>query len=128
MSRQSFMLRPLCPKRAAPDASKGCWSDHDGHQPPRETPPYPAVPVFGDPAAWLADTIARIPDHKITKVDDLLPWHWNGWRRFRRPTPEPSFQPRPEAGGHLRLSARFAQSPGAELSLRASQAGLPGAE
>ena len=30
-----------------------------------------------DPNAWLADTLARIPDHKITKVDDLLPWRWN---------------------------------------------------
>lgn len=27
-----------------------------------------------DPQHWLADTIARIPDYKITKVDDLLPW------------------------------------------------------
>jgi hypothetical protein len=24
-----------------------------------------------DPHAWLADTLARIPDYKITKVDDL---------------------------------------------------------
>lgn len=31
-----------------------------------------------DPQAWLADTTARIPDYKITKVDDLLPWRWNG--------------------------------------------------
>ena len=29
------------------------------------------------PVAWLADTLARIPDYKITKVDDLLPWRWN---------------------------------------------------
>ncbi len=29
-----------------------------------------------DPQAWLADTLARIPDYKITKVDDLLPWSW----------------------------------------------------
>lgn len=27
-----------------------------------------------DPQAWLADTLARIPDYKITKVEDLLPW------------------------------------------------------
>ena len=27
-----------------------------------------------DPQAWLADTLARIPDYKITKVDELLPW------------------------------------------------------
>jgi hypothetical protein len=31
-----------------------------------------------DPHTWLADTLARIPDYKITKVDDLLPWRWNG--------------------------------------------------
>ncbi len=30
-----------------------------------------------DPQAWLADTLACIPDYKITKVDHLLPWHWN---------------------------------------------------
>ena len=27
-----------------------------------------------DPHTWLADTLARIPDYKINKVDDLLPW------------------------------------------------------
>ena len=31
-----------------------------------------------DLQAWLADTIARTPDYKITKVDDLLPWPWKG--------------------------------------------------
>jgi hypothetical protein len=29
-----------------------------------------------DPPVWLADTLARIPDYKIT--NDLLPWRWNG--------------------------------------------------
>ena len=29
-----------------------------------------------DPQAWLADTLARLPDHKITKIDELLPWRW----------------------------------------------------
>jgi transposase len=28
-----------------------------------------------DPQAWLADTSARIPDGKITRVDELLPWN-----------------------------------------------------
>jgi len=37
-----------------------------------------AKPNAIDPHAWLADTLARIPDHKITKVDDLRPWRWNG--------------------------------------------------
>lgn len=27
-----------------------------------------------DPLAWLVDTLARIPDCKIARVDDLLPW------------------------------------------------------
>ena len=30
-----------------------------------------------DPQAWLADTLARIPDHKINRIDDLLPWNAN---------------------------------------------------
>ncbi len=27
-----------------------------------------------DPQAWLADTLACIPDYKITRVNELLPW------------------------------------------------------
>lgn len=29
-----------------------------------------------DPEAWLADVIARIADHPINQIDDLLPWKW----------------------------------------------------
>ncbi len=29
-----------------------------------------------DPQAWLADVLARIADHPITRLDDLLPWNW----------------------------------------------------
>jgi len=29
-----------------------------------------------DPEAWLADTLARIADYKITKIDDILPWSY----------------------------------------------------
>ncbi len=29
-----------------------------------------------DPHAWLADTLARIPDCMITRVDELLPWNY----------------------------------------------------
>ncbi len=39
-----------------------------------------------DPNAWLADTRARIPDCKINKVDDLLPWRWNRWQSGRTVT------------------------------------------
>ncbi len=28
-----------------------------------------------DPQAWLADILDRIPDHKINRVDELLPWN-----------------------------------------------------
>ena len=28
-----------------------------------------------DPQAWFADTLARIADHKINRIDDLLPWN-----------------------------------------------------
>jgi len=56
-----------------------------------------------DPQGWLADTLARIPDYKITRVDDLLPWNWSNhatWpdayvyptrsRRWARPRPAAS--------------------------------------
>ncbi|CAO3424131.1 Mobile element protein [Azospirillum doebereinerae] len=29
-----------------------------------------------DPEAYLRDVIARIADHKITRIDELLPWSW----------------------------------------------------
>ncbi len=29
-----------------------------------------------DPEAWLAEVVARIADHPITKLDELLPWKW----------------------------------------------------
>ena len=29
-----------------------------------------------DPQAWLADVLARIADHPVTRLDELLPWHW----------------------------------------------------
>jgi transposase len=29
-----------------------------------------------DPQAWLTDTLGRIADHKITRIDELLPWHY----------------------------------------------------
>jgi transposase len=29
-----------------------------------------------DPQAWLTDTLARIADYKITRIDDLLPWRY----------------------------------------------------
>ncbi len=28
------------------------------------------------PHAWLADVLARINDHPINRIDDLLPWNW----------------------------------------------------
>ena len=28
-----------------------------------------------DPQSWLADTLARIPDHKINRIDDRLTWN-----------------------------------------------------
>ena len=30
-----------------------------------------------DPQAWLADVLARLPDHPAKRIDELLPWNWN---------------------------------------------------
>ena len=29
-----------------------------------------------DPQAWLADVLARLPDHPAKRVHELLPWNW----------------------------------------------------
>ena len=29
-----------------------------------------------DPQAWLADILARLPDHPAKRIADLLPWNW----------------------------------------------------
>src|SRR3984957_13001769 len=29
-----------------------------------------------DPRAWLADVLARLPDHPVRRIGELLPWHW----------------------------------------------------
>ena len=29
-----------------------------------------------DPQAYLADILGRINDHKINRLDELLPWNW----------------------------------------------------
>jgi transposase len=29
-----------------------------------------------DPQAWLADVLARLPDHPAKRTTELLPWAW----------------------------------------------------
>ncbi len=29
-----------------------------------------------DPQAWLADVLARIAEHRASRIDELLPWNW----------------------------------------------------
>jgi transposase len=33
-----------------------------------------------DPQAWLADVLARLPDHPAKRITDLLPWNWKAER------------------------------------------------
>ncbi len=35
-----------------------------------------------DAEAWLADVIARIADHHINRIDELLPWNWHPQTSF----------------------------------------------
>ena len=32
--------------------------------------------------AWLANVLARLPDHPVKRIDELLPWSWCGSRRL----------------------------------------------
>ncbi len=29
-----------------------------------------------DAEAWLADVLARLADHPMQRIDDLMPWNW----------------------------------------------------
>jgi transposase len=33
-----------------------------------------------DPRAWLADVLARLPDHPMRRIGELLPWNWKTQR------------------------------------------------
>jgi transposase len=42
-----------------------------------------------DPQAYFADVLARINDHMINRLDELLPWNW---------TRSPPHKPKPPDG------------------------------
>ena len=29
-----------------------------------------------DPEAWLTSVLQRLPDHKINRIGELMPWRW----------------------------------------------------
>jgi transposase len=33
-----------------------------------------------DPRTWLPDVLARIADHPVRRLDELLPWKWKEHR------------------------------------------------
>jgi transposase len=37
-----------------------------------------------DPQAWLADVLARIADHPVHRLDELMPWNWAAERERRK--------------------------------------------
>jgi hypothetical protein len=37
-----------------------------------------------DPQAWLADVLARIANHPLNKLDELLPWNWAAAKDARK--------------------------------------------
>ena len=38
-----------------------------------------------DPQAWLADVLARLPDHPASRIEQLLPWRWVAPTEARTP-------------------------------------------
>src|SRR5215208_398446 len=56
-------------------------SDVGGH---RAAAPYTLVETCKlnevDPRAWLADVLARMPEHPAKRLEELLPWNWKALR------------------------------------------------
>jgi transposase len=56
----------------------GVASDHGGH---RAAAIYTLIETAKlndvDPQAWLADVLARLPDHPAKRIGELLPWNWH---------------------------------------------------
>jgi IS66 C-terminal element len=44
-----------------------------------------------DPQAWLADVLARLPDHPANKIADLLPWNWKANQQCKAALPPERF-------------------------------------
>jgi hypothetical protein len=45
--------------------------------PPRATGNRPGgTSGQGDPQAWLTDVLSRTVDHKVIRIDELLPWRY----------------------------------------------------
>ena len=63
-----------------------CGSDTGGH---RAAVMYTLIETAKlcdvDPRAWLADVLARIADHPMQRLDDLLPWTWQAARETAAP-------------------------------------------
>jgi len=36
-----------------------------------------------EPQAWLADMLARLPDHPVSQVAELLPWTWKATQQSK---------------------------------------------
>jgi hypothetical protein len=36
-----------------------------------------------EPEAWFTDVIARIGNHPINRIDELLPWNWQAAREVQ---------------------------------------------
>ena len=58
-----------------------CGSDEGGHRAAIMYTPIETEKLNGvDPKAWLADVLARIADHPVHRLDELLPWNWQAAR------------------------------------------------
>ena len=75
-TKYDSQLTVLCPAELSPAINAATLQRCRSRQAPAASLIVTAKMNDVDPQAWLADVLARIAEHPVQRLDELLPWNW----------------------------------------------------